>query len=502
MTTAPIAGRRTFRRPAAPASRGPARDQFRPSASHAIPPLRSVADFVGLPSTRRYVTVQGKFLIALGGAGLWLLLAMVASVAFLGSLASAVSWPVAVLMVAFVVYVPAVLTAFACLGIVLDDPPGLEIVHPTTPVTVVVTARDQSKAVVVCLAYLAAQDYDGPLSVLLVDNASTDNTISEACRAAKQLGIGLQVLVERRDGRVHSYNTGLACVDTPVFVTVDASTVLHPSAVRLLVARLMQLARRTPPRSPGTRSSGTSAPGRSPELEATDYALGGQRRAASARSLPGRARRRGRVQRVPHRRGPGRQRLAAGRRRGRRAHVAVPRAGLARVPRAARGRLHHRGGLGAVARSPPGARRGRPRRRHPRGRRPQPALPLQPVPHGDRRRRPAARPRLHRRAGCRRWCSCSSARPASSACICLFVLPLSLATTAIVRRNHNEVMDELGLAPNRSPASVLSSVLTFHPVQAPLSIWSYALELADAARHAPEPRRPASQGLRARPAGR
>ena len=57
---------------------------------------------------------------------------------------------------------------------------------------------------------------------------------------------------------------------------------------------------------------------------------------------------------------------------------------------------------------------------------------------------------------------------------------MSLATTAIVRRNHNEVMDEVGLAPNRSPASVLSSVLTFHAVQAPLSIWSYALELTDA----------------------
>jgi biofilm PGA synthesis N-glycosyltransferase PgaC len=62
----------------------------------------------------------------------------------------------------------------------------------------------------------------------------------------------------------------------------------------------------------------------------------------------------------------------------------------------------------------------------------------------------------------------------------LFVLPLSLATSAIVRRNHNEVMEEIGLQPRRSPGTLLASALTFHAVQAPLSIWAYALEIADA----------------------
>ena len=134
MTTAPLTGRPP-RRPPPPAPANPhggratkpAVDpeggEFRPSAAHPLPPLRSVPDFVGLPSTRRYVTVQGKFLIALGGAGLWLLLAIVVSIAFLGSVASLVSWPVALVMAVFVVYVPAYLTAFACIGVVLDDPP-------------------------------------------------------------------------------------------------------------------------------------------------------------------------------------------------------------------------------------------------------------------------------------------------------------------------------------------------------------------------------------------
>src|SRR5581483_4682848 len=227
MTTAPLTDRRFLRRSAPPAPERVASGQFRPSASHPIPPLRSVADFVALPSTRRYVTVKGKFLIALGGAALWLLLAVIVS---------------------------------------------LEIVHPTTPVTVVVRSDRQPKDVVVCLAYLAAQDYDGPLSVLLVDHASTDDTVAEACRAARQLELDLKVVVERRDGRAHAYNTGLACVDTPVFVTLDAGTFLHPSAVRLLVARLMSSPSDTAAVA-GHAFVRNARQGTFAEYEATDYAL-------------------------------------------------------------------------------------------------------------------------------------------------------------------------------------------------------------------------------------
>ena len=266
----PAAAGSTSRAPAPPVP--PTATEFRPSAAHPLPHLRPVADSAGLPSTRRYVTVRGKFVIALCGAGLWLLLAIVVSIAFLGSLADLVTWPVALLMAVFVVYVPAYLTAFSCIGLVLDDPPVLQLVHPTTATTVVVTAHNQPKAVVVCLAYLAAQDYDGPLTVLLVDNGSADTTVLEARRAAEQLGLDLRVVVERRAGLAHAHNTGLACVDTPLFVTVDAETFLHPSAVRLLVSRLQSSPADTAAVA-GHALVRNQRGGALAELEATDYSL-------------------------------------------------------------------------------------------------------------------------------------------------------------------------------------------------------------------------------------
>jgi hypothetical protein len=73
-----------------------------------------------------------------------------------------------------------------------------------------------------------------------VDNGSTDATIDEARRAAAQLALDLRIVVERRPGVVNARNTGFACADTPLAVLVDAGTVLHPSALRLLVARMLR----------------------------------------------------------------------------------------------------------------------------------------------------------------------------------------------------------------------------------------------------------------------
>ena len=45
------------------------------------------------------------------------------------------------------------------------------------------------------------------------------------------------MLTETTPGKNNALNTGLAAVETPLVITVDADTLLHRSAVRLLVAR-------------------------------------------------------------------------------------------------------------------------------------------------------------------------------------------------------------------------------------------------------------------------
>jgi poly-beta-1,6-N-acetyl-D-glucosamine synthase len=73
----------------------------------------------------------------------------------------------------------------------------------------------------------------------VVDNGSTDGTraLAEAYGAAT--GQRVRCIDEPRPGKSHALNTGLAAVETELVITLDADTLLHPQAIRQLVARLL-----------------------------------------------------------------------------------------------------------------------------------------------------------------------------------------------------------------------------------------------------------------------
>jgi biofilm PGA synthesis N-glycosyltransferase PgaC len=215
--------------------------EFRSNAAYPLPQLKPVPDFVGLPSGRRYVTVQSKFLIAQFAAIGWMVVCIAVSLAFIDGLASLVSWPYALVLLTTVVYLPAYLAAFTCMALVLDDPPPLKIVRPNIPVTVVIPSCARRTELVAALAYLAAQDYDGSTRVLLVDTAASDDpeAVTEARRAALRLGIALDVVAAPGADAAAARNAALAQVTTELLVVVGAGVYLHPSAIRLGVARLL-----------------------------------------------------------------------------------------------------------------------------------------------------------------------------------------------------------------------------------------------------------------------
>jgi biofilm PGA synthesis N-glycosyltransferase PgaC len=247
--------------------------EVRCSAAYPLPQFRPVPDFVGLPSPRRYVTVQSKFVIAQVAALSWAGFAAVISFSLGHGLAELVSWPYAVVLLIAVVWIPAYLAAFTAITLVLDDPPALKVVRPGTPVTVLIPVRDERTALVATLAYLAAQDYDGSLRVIVVDRGSTDDTPSEARRAALRLGLDTEVLCEPDLDRAAARNAGLARVTTPLIVAVDPGAYLHPSAVRLLVARLSSSPSDTAAVA-GDAVVRNHQDGSGAELLAAEYALG------------------------------------------------------------------------------------------------------------------------------------------------------------------------------------------------------------------------------------
>jgi biofilm PGA synthesis N-glycosyltransferase PgaC len=190
------------------------------------------------PRRRRYVSVTAKFVIAQVLAAGWLGASIWLSLPWVRELAAAVPTVAAIGVVALIAYLPGWLVAFLAVSLLLDRQPPLRATRPTAPVTVLIAARNEAERIQETIGSIARQDYPGPIEVLVVDNGSTDGTrtVAEAYGAA--IGQAVRCIGEPRPGKSHALNTGLAAVGTELVITLDADTLLHPRAVRQLVARL------------------------------------------------------------------------------------------------------------------------------------------------------------------------------------------------------------------------------------------------------------------------
>jgi poly-beta-1,6-N-acetyl-D-glucosamine synthase len=197
----------------------------------------SAAGDAAVSRRRRYLPVTVKFALAQAVALSWLGLSVWLSLPWLGDLTAAITLVPAVLVVAFVAYLPGWLVAFLAVSLLLDRQPPLRVSDPRAGVTVLIAARNEAERIQETIGCIARQDYHGRLEVLVVDNGSTDGTrtVVEAYGAA--IGLEVRCIDEPQPGKSHALNTGLAAVATELVITLDADTLLHSQAVRRLVAR-------------------------------------------------------------------------------------------------------------------------------------------------------------------------------------------------------------------------------------------------------------------------
>lgn len=211
--------------------------EYRALAARPLPALRPVADFVALPTGSRTLSLDTKFALAVTGAVVAFMAGVALAFVLGGPLAALVSWPYTLALFVAVVAGPAALAAFRCVALLLDDSPPVQRVQPISPVTVVLVAAADPDMTAASLTAIAGQDYRGPRRVVLVDPAPNRERSLAVHQAAVSLQLPLEVVT---GGPTYGdpRNVGLAVCTTPLVLAVQAGARLHPSALRLLVARL------------------------------------------------------------------------------------------------------------------------------------------------------------------------------------------------------------------------------------------------------------------------
>jgi biofilm PGA synthesis N-glycosyltransferase PgaC len=152
------------------------------------------------------------------------------------------AWVIPILLA----YIPGVLIGFLAFSLLMvryrvpspQPPPGPWPDGEWPAVTVIVAARNEERSIAPTLERIADATYAGPLEVLLADNDSTDRTSERANEIAALHGLDYRRVVEREPGKHRALNTALATVTTPLVVTVDADTLVHPEALTYLIARV------------------------------------------------------------------------------------------------------------------------------------------------------------------------------------------------------------------------------------------------------------------------
>lgn len=120
--------------------------------------------------------------------------------------------------------------------------PSLRPAAPAEPlaVDIVVPARDEAESIQRCLTSLLAQNYAGPLRIILVNDRSSDGT-GELARALNDERLTVLDGASRPDGwsgKLWAVSQGVRHGSAPVVLLCDADIVHDPAHVATLVAKL------------------------------------------------------------------------------------------------------------------------------------------------------------------------------------------------------------------------------------------------------------------------
>ncbi|MGE8206545.1 glycosyltransferase family 2 protein [Heyndrickxia sp. NPDC080065] len=185
-----------------------------------------------------YLTVKFKFWASHFIALIWMVFSICISYPWIADLAKIVTFPIAVIIITGIAYIPGYLNAFLIMSLLFDKQPVVKDEFPIDPVTILIAAYNEEKSIYNTVKYIKNQDHKGKIKVIIIDNASKDKTAPEAKRAIEELQLDGEILYEEKPGKFYALNHGLQHVETKYVITLDADTVIHQSAVRNLIARI------------------------------------------------------------------------------------------------------------------------------------------------------------------------------------------------------------------------------------------------------------------------
>ena len=185
-----------------------------------------------------YLRVSTRFRISVLCGFSWMCLSAWLAWPWINELASSISFPVALVLITGIALIPGYLNVQLVTSLLVDHPAPIDFDFTYPALTLLVAAYNEECDIAQTLAYALDQEYPGALRLIVIDDGSSDDTVSIA-KGFACLDGRVRVMEVPHGGKAAALNAGLRATRTPLVATIDADTLLMPDALRRIVSRML-----------------------------------------------------------------------------------------------------------------------------------------------------------------------------------------------------------------------------------------------------------------------
>jgi len=186
-----------------------------------------------------YIPVKAKYATALLFSLAWMGFSFWYSQPWYEDLSHEIGIYPAYFLITFIAIVPGFMNAFVAMALLVDKRPLVKSIQNYPPVTVLVAAYNEERAITATLSGIFLQDYPADIRVIVINDGSSDETVRSVrefeCKHPNFELIDLGF----NGGKAAALNHGLKKCTTDIVISIDADSYILKDGIKHLVGRYL-----------------------------------------------------------------------------------------------------------------------------------------------------------------------------------------------------------------------------------------------------------------------
>ena len=188
---------------------------------------------------RAYISVSKKFTFALLFSSLWAGVSIWLSYPWFLDLSKIIGGVLASFFILFLAIIPGFINSFIAVALLFDKRPKAKELSSAPNISILLPVYNDGSLVESTVESLLQQNYSGSMSIILINDGSTDKTAEILDSLEKSLKQIKFINLKKNIGKAGALNEGLKYCTTDIIITVDADCWVKSDGIKNLVTRYL-----------------------------------------------------------------------------------------------------------------------------------------------------------------------------------------------------------------------------------------------------------------------